>query len=216
MADTRVRRVVVRNDRFRSSFEEREQAREAAGESSWSTRQGERGQQAVYEGRLENHPDWILIAAFDIEMAGVPLVELCLIPATLSPPINGLTVDVLRGIKVGSLHVEVRSWLQLPPNAGPVLDIDRTELGGVRRTGRRGRPPKFYAEWAARYVAAMRDSGPPLQRLALEYHFDPSSIRGFLYEARRRGLLTKAPPGRAGGELTARALELLAEADGVG
>jgi hypothetical protein len=197
------------NERFLSEFERREKAREAEGLSGWSTQVGELGQQAVFEGRIDGQPDWGLRAVFDIELPGVPLVELSFIRATLSPPPNGITVDVLRSLRVGPLHAAVRAWLQLPPNAGPGIDVDRNELGGPRRPGRRGRPDSFYAEWAARYVTAMREEGPPLPRLREEYDFDMSTIRGFLYEARRRGLLTRAPSGRAGGELTAKARGLL-------
>jgi hypothetical protein len=50
----------------------------------------------------------------------------------------------------------------------------------------------------------------PLKSLADELRLSASQVRNKLYEARRRGLLTKAPTGRAGGELTKRATELLA------
>ena len=39
-------------------------------------------------------------------------------------------------------------------------------------------------------------------------------MRNQLTEARRRGLLTATKPGRAGGRLTKKALNLLKEADG--
>lgn len=198
-----------RKNSFLSAFETRERVRDDAGLSGWTTQNGELGQQAVFEGRVDGQPDWALRAVFNIEMTGMPMVELCLFAATLSPPGNGLTVDVVRGLKMAPLHAALRGWLELPPNAGPVLDFDRSELGGSRRPGRAGRPDLFYAEWAARYVTAMRETGPPLPRLAEEHGFNTSTIRGFLNEARRRGLLTQAPLGRAGGELTEKARELL-------
>ena len=197
------------NDPRLSNFEQRELVREQAGESPWTTQSAERGQQAVYEARMEQHREWVQKAVFDIDAPGIPLIELQLFPATQSPPPHGLTVDVVRSIRFGPLHVGVREYLQLPFNTGAILDTDRNELGGARRPGRRGRDPVFYAEWAARYVNACRTSETPLPVLADEYAFGESTIRGFLGEARRRGLLTTAPAGKAGGELTEKGKRLL-------
>ena len=99
--------------------------------------------------------------------------------------------------------------LQLPFNTGAILDIDRNELGGARRPGRRGRDPVFYAEWAARYVNACRTSETPCQFWPTNMPLGSLTIRGFLGEARRRGLLTTAPAGKLVGELTEKGKRLL-------
>lgn len=80
------------------------------------------------------------------------------------------------------------------------------------RPGRRGRPDVFYAAVAARYVVLL-GTGREVATLADELGYNAESVRGFLYEARRRELLTSAPKGRAGGTLTPKAIALLEEAD---
>jgi hypothetical protein len=193
------------NEPWLSNFERRELSREDSGELPWSIQGGERGQQAVYEGRVEGHGEWAMNAIFDIDRPGSPLVELRLFPASQSPPADGLTVDVLRSIRVSPLHVGVREYLQLPFNTKGHFDVDRNESGGARRPGRGGRKDRYYAEWSARYLNACRENERPIPLLAHRYHLKESTIRGFLGEARRRGLLTPAPTGKAGGQLTDKA-----------
>jgi hypothetical protein len=53
----------------------------------------------------------------------------------------------------------------------------------------------------------------PLRELARVQGVDESKARSVLYQARRRGLLTSAPRGRAGGVLTEKALKLLERAE---
>jgi hypothetical protein len=84
------------------------------------------------------------------------------------------------------------------------------------RPGRRGRDDFEYALWASRYVEAL-DAGPrPIMRL-LEAHPGHSAamLRAILNKARHRGLLTPSEPGRAGGRLTQKGLDLLAQLDDV-
>ena len=47
--------------------------------------------------------------------------------------------------------------------------------------------------------------------MAARHHKSASQVRNLVHACRKRGMLTAAPPGRAGGELTARAIELLRE-----
>jgi hypothetical protein len=212
--EERVWQTLSYNDRLtvqfrrgmRSTFEERERHRGELGLLPWRDLGDGR---AVLEFRLDQN--WALEATFNLETPGVPLLELRIFPATLSPPPAGLTVDILRSVRMAPLHTEVRNLLKLPPGVGPVRDDDRNEHGRARRPGRRGQSDLFYAEWASRYVKALRTSTNPMPGLASDFDFDASTIRGFLTEARRRGLLTPAPPGRAGGKLTADALKLLAK-----
>jgi hypothetical protein len=85
----------------------------------------------------------------------------------------------------------------------------------VARPGRRGRDDVEYAVWARRYVQAL-DEAPrsPIKHLidsAPAKALTAGEIRWYVGEARNRGLLTAAPPGRAGGQLTDKASVLLAQ-----
>jgi len=86
------------------------------------------------------------------------------------------------------------------------------------RTGRKGRPDIEYAIWADRYVAAVeKTGGKPMPALIADFPgYTEKSIRQILYNARlkKRGLLTKSEPGKAGGDLTKKAIDLLT-ADGL-
>ncbi len=79
------------------------------------------------------------------------------------------------------------------------------------RPGRRGRADESYAQLAADYVAACQTSTTPVKDLADIAHLSPKTIRNHLNAARQRGLLTSAPAGRSGGELTPKAIDLLNE-----
>jgi hypothetical protein len=93
--------------------------------------------------------------------------------------------------------------------------ISRKSLDAVdmRRTGRRGRPDREYAEIAYEYVQLAGDSdvSKPLKELAERRIISDSQLRNLLHEARRRKLLTKAPTGKAGGTLTNKARSLLGQ-----
>jgi hypothetical protein len=82
---------------------------------------------------------------------------------------------------------------------------------GVRRDDR------FVAEVARAYCELVQHGHPEvidelcrlLDKRGVDYA--PSGVRELLAKARERGLLTDAPPGRAGGMLTEKALQVLAE-----
>lgn len=94
--------------------------------------------------------------------------------------------------------------------AGWVHQVDRWE-GAFRETprpGRAGRPLVEYARIAADYVA-LSGSGTATRDLAEKRGYSTRQVRAWLTRARDEGLLTRAPRGRSGGELTEKALELL-------
>lgn len=62
---------------------------------------------------------------------------------------------------------------------------------------------------AARYVVLCGESGTPTKALAEEIHVPAATVRDHLGHARAKGLLTRPGPGRAGGELTSKAIALL-------
>lgn len=85
----------------------------------------------------------------------------------------------------------------------------------VPRPGRRGRDDLHYALVADAYVHALEvEARAPVAYLvqvaeASGEHATADEIRAKVRRARERGLLTPAPPGRAGGELTAKAVQIL-------
>jgi hypothetical protein len=91
--------------------------------------------------------------------------------------------------------------------------LDPAQLGAERRGKRQ--PDYFYAAIAARYVAAHRaGSRRPVADVAdqLPKPYKPPFVRDALSKARERDLLGRSAGQRhAGGELTARGLEVLQE-----
>lgn len=138
----------------------------------------------------------------------------------LAPP-GGLPISVLRSIALGPIYAVLErkaasgypkpTWDDLfGYRMGFTAGIDP----GPRRPGRRGRDDRHYASVAALYLETCREATKDedrdvMTRLGGKLHLSESTIRGQLGEARRRGLLTEAPAGRSGGELTNRARQIL-------
>ena len=123
--------------------------------------------------------------------------------STETPP--AVTARLLRDLSLGAIAADLRQRVAAnQPRFAPTIE---------RRPGRR-QPDEFYAEVAAAYVAAL-DGGSrsPVRDLASVRGYSTSMVNNWIYEARQRGLLTEAPPGRAGGELTEQARALLAQED---
>ena len=78
------------------------------------------------------------------------------------------------------------------------------------RSGRGGRPPLHsdaaYALMAYRYTSARQN---PIEAVASEFHVSLGQARNLISTARKKGMLSAALPGRAGGQLTPLAAELL-------
>lgn len=82
-----------------------------------------------------------------------------------------------------------------------------------KHPGRAGRPDLFYAQLAREYVELLGGPVPVNKALAKQRSYSETYTRSLVHEARRRGLLTLSPPGRAGGTLTEKARDLLRDAD---
>lgn len=83
------------------------------------------------------------------------------------------------------------------------------------RPGRRGRSDLYYALTAQEYVLSLTaEPDTPIRHMTNEAggHVTADELRARLRRARERGLLTSAPPGRPGGELTEKAERLLQDA----
>jgi hypothetical protein len=120
-------------------------------------------------------------------------------------------------IEVGSVEADhpdiAAAWLQIADKAAALAKPPT-------RPGRRGNGIEHYLTWAARYaekVNATPRERNPIAALAEEWEgsgVTRTYIRDTITDARRRyGLLTSSGQGCSGGELTEKALALIAERD---
>lgn len=154
---------------------------------------------------------WRIVPDVEITPRGLRLRRLVIEPSGPDTPPSGITTRMLRDLKTGPLI----STLRVAAAQSKAL-FGTPDLSIGHRVGRGGRDERFYAEWAREYVAACARSVHPVADLAARYHVSASQVRNLTYACRKRGMLTRSLPGRAGGELTEKALRLLEEADGHG
>lgn len=127
-------------------------------------------------------------------------------------PGEPVTARLLRRLPLGQIQDFARDEL-VSHKTSPSRSMQKLAAGWaqafeeVGRPGRRGRDDVAYAAVAAMYVA----HGHDVHKVADELGYSVARIRNILYEARqpRRALLTSAPKGRSGGELTDKAKEIL-------
>jgi len=165
-------------------------------------------------GPVKDQPEWVTSAEFDVSGGDLRLRKLVIEPKSLRTPDSGLTTNVLRSIRIGDLYKKGRSRMKMPPPYGPWFGVGPNEFHRVPHPGRRGRPDSFYAQWAREYLVLVRLGPKPLKRLAQKRKVSESQARSFLYEARRRDLLTDSLPGTAGGTLTEKAKAILRRDNG--
>ena len=97
---------------------------------------------------------------------------------------------------------------------GPFIKTANTLSRAAReRSGRRGNGIDHYLFWSVAYVDKLRKGVRyPIAELAADTGRDRAYIRDTIRDARTRyGLLTPVGQGRAGGDLSEKALRLLAE-----
>ena len=140
------------------------------------------------------------------------------------PPDEGLTSRALRRVHLGEAvdraHKEIQKRLERDRERERrrlMPKFTAEAVSAPRQPGRRGRDDRFYATVAAIYVEALeRDPRRPVvlaaQILSKRRRgtYKPAYVRDLLHVARQRGLLTKPPKGRAGGQLTDKAQAALA------
>ena len=156
---------------------------------------------------IEGFRGWQAEAVISSTDAGLQIDRLTIKPWGDAVPPGGITTRMLRQVRTGAIFASYRSAaraLSFVLDAAPDLSVSE-------RVGRRGRDDRFYARWAAEYADAFTRSGHPVAELAARHNLSPSQVRNLVYACRNKKMLTAAPPGRAGGELTARAIELLKE-----
>lgn len=129
---------------------------------------------------------------------------------------DGLTTGVLRDVPLGEIIKKARF------DAAAVRRVVSDEAAArveewlaSWRVGARGsrakRPNLAYAALAARYVELVREGErAPAAILARQLGMSAVTVSQRVREARERGLLTRTAAGTAGGELTPKALGLLA------
>jgi hypothetical protein len=142
------------------------------------------------------------------------------------PPQSDLTVRGLRRLRPGDARdVVEQELLAMAAQRGEDFvaewhGFERAALEAPRRPGRRGHDDRFLAHVASVYAVAIaagsrRPIADAAERLReAGQHYSRPRIRDLVFQARERGLLSAAAaPGRAGGELTDAAKEILAEGE---
>jgi hypothetical protein len=170
------------------------------------------GEQAVAEYTVSLSEDIVAdctVASVDGRPA---LTELRLRAAYDGQRQGVITARLLKNIRIGELLAPAREELAefardpLWEEAASLWDF----LHKQPRPGRAGHPDKLYASVASMYAYALdQGSHHPVVDVAERMRLSRARVRDLLHEARRRGLLTSPPQGHAGGELTARADEIL-------
>lgn len=143
-------------------------------------------------------------------------------------PEGGISADVVRNVSVGvhrQVGREFSRWLKEAPLSRTALERALATVKKVETfkahvvvesppEPKRGRPPirseKFYAKLAREYAERVAEGSPrPTADVARRRKLPTPKVRDMLHEARRRGLLSPTGQGRPGGELTAKALDIL-------
>lgn len=164
----------------------------------------------VYEP-VPGHPDWVTAASFFVR-DGLQLLALKIMFAsrrTWPPPEVPLTTPVIRAVRIEQLYRRARGYLSIAEHVGIDIGTDATEFRKKPRPGPRGRGDRFYSRLAAKYLELVETSPTPTRDLGRAYKVSHSRARDLLHEARSRGLLTKTKQGQRGGQLTAKAHNLL-------
>ncbi len=132
-------------------------------------------------------------------------------------PRGGLTIRALRGLRIPEVRNEAHA--DLAPAINEALRAagrPEDQLRPLEKQGR-GRPRHsdgFLACVAACYVLHVAwETRRPTADLAAFLDYEPKTLADLLGKARKRGLLTEPPPGRAGGELTAKGRKAAARFD---
>jgi hypothetical protein len=167
------------------------------------------------DGRVA-HPEsgrrWSGFAA-DVPPAGLPTRAL--------RRVNVGELRMLASQQAGELRVRALAGKKRLPRKSPLAshfdDVAASSgrlAGESKRPGRRGNGIDHYLTWAIRYADKVQAGRLyPVSELAREYGESATYVRDTITDARRRYQLLSAKPGRgrAGGELTEKALELRAE-----
>ncbi|MFD9908239.1 hypothetical protein [Streptomyces sp. NPDC059063] len=127
-----------------------------------------------------------------------------------SCPLGGISSTVLREIDFKEAVERLRAKVAVSEMRAQVreeYEAGRTER--LRKALAQGVTDEYLATLASAYLSYLSGGGKgPLAHLAERVGKSESTVKGHLWQARKRGLLTGAP-GRAGGALTRKASEIL-------
>ncbi|WP_125263279.1 hypothetical protein [Streptomyces alboflavus] len=125
-------------------------------------------------------------------------------------PLGGISSTVLREIDFKAAVERLRAKVTISEMRAQVreqYEEGRTER--LRQALAQGVTDEYLAMLASAYLSYLSGGGKgPLTHLAERVGKSESTIKGHLWQARKRELLTGAP-GRAGGALTRKAAEIL-------
>jgi hypothetical protein len=134
-----------------------------------------------------------------------------------SVPLGRLAHQALRKLQDGADRAaDPQFWRDDPAGWEGAMENSlslRSVTLGHKRPGPRGYPLEYYAKLAVEYEAWLK-TGERLSVLAKRKCMSESALRAALGTARRKGLLTPTPRGRAGGHATDHAKALLLNAVG--
>jgi hypothetical protein len=178
---------------------------------------------------INGYPEWQVWAYVILTPGGTAsLGELRLLPRGFSDdgeehplaaevPLGGIPARLVRAINAGELlSLAQRAASEAADKFSRDKKVHSKAFVAFanatsQRPGRKGHPIEHYLAWAERYVEKLRaGSRRPIAELASDTDWDQTYVRDTIRDARNKyGLLTPTGQGRAGGELTAKALELI-------
>jgi hypothetical protein len=159
---------------------------------------------------------WVVAYRLDLDPSGnLVVAELRAYNDREKVPVGGLPARLLRRVRFSEALDLTREALVLlnPPEQGPssggvaFTEPGRRWLGEVAQ--HRVRDDRFYAMVADIYAREVRQSRHATDEVAKHLSVSLSRAREFVRTARERGLLTVTRQGRAGGQLTESAREIL-------
>ncbi len=147
---------------------------------------------------------WLTVVGWKLIMTGEQDADLARLMTQTQ-----LTTRILRGVTTGGLERWARQRIAADPEIRHGLGVSP---GGDRKHRKpNGGGDRRLAELASRYVDLLSETDAPNRTLADEFGISLNTVSSYLFRARERGLLTSAGRGRAGGALTERAVDLLAD-----
>ncbi|MGL6235699.1 MAG: hypothetical protein ACRC20_10170 [Segniliparus sp.] len=172
------------------------------------SRRSERNAQATF---VQNLGDWIATMRWPEGVENGGPLSLVIEPLRPDqPPQGGLSSTVLRQIDFRkAAEMLNQHWLASKRREVVSKSLQKFIANRLRDTLDKGVTDEYLALLAQEYVSAVnRNQAKPNDHLAEMVGKTVSTIRGHLWQARKQGLLT-GTPGRAGGQLTPKAQEIL-------
>lgn len=163
----------------------------------------------VLHCRHPKHRGWAIKAIYETLQDDVTLSHLTIYPAGQWAPEGGLTDDVRRSVRLDDLRKKAKRVLQFH-EVSESIGVNPSAFMKNTARGRRGRSDLDFAEIARDYAALIDgEVEHAADVLADQMDLSVSTVRGLVWQARKRGLLTSAPAGQEGGQLTGRAKGIL-------